>query len=145
MKKTPFSRFGTLSCSAFLALSFGALAACNGSNTNGDGGNGDGGNGDGGNGGLPFTITVMRAGTGSGKVVSMPPGISCDGSGSCSAMFPGGTTVTLTAQGQGAAFSGWTGACAGQSAACQLAPTSDVTTTASFDPLSCTPDSICWE
>lgn len=130
-----------------MALSVGAIAACNssGTNGNGDGGNGDGGNGDGGNGGPPFTITVMRAGTGSGKVTSQPAGISCDGTGSCSAMFPGGTTVTLTAQGQGAAFSGWTGACAGQSAACQLSPTGDVSTTASFDPLSCTQDSICWE
>jgi hypothetical protein len=133
-----------------VAISMGLLAACNGNSTGGtdmgDGGSsGDGGsNGDGGS-SNPVMVTISRSGSGTGKVVSQPAGIDCGGAGSCTATFPGGTTITLTAQGSGSAFSGWTGACAGQSAACQLTPSSDVTANASFDPLVCTADFICWE
>lgn len=138
----------------------GLLAACNGNSTSGnnsdgggsggDGGGsgGDGGGGGGGDGGAngpPIAVTVSRTGTGTGTVTSLPGGIDCGGAGSCTAMFPSGNVLTLTAKGTGSSFSGWTGACAGQSAVCQLVPSGDITTSASFDPLTCTTDFICWE
>src|SRR6185503_4669373 len=59
------------------------------------------------------TITVNR--TGAGAVTSAPAGIDCGAS--CQASFAAGTQVTLTATpGQGATFTGWTGACTGTGA-----------------------------
>jgi hypothetical protein len=59
------------------------------------------------------TITVNR--TGAGAVTSVPAGIDCGAS--CQALFAAGTQVTLTATpGQGATFTGWTGACTGTGA-----------------------------
>jgi uncharacterized repeat protein (TIGR02543 family) len=139
------------------ALCLGLLAACGGGSTSGTdpnnsdmggSGDGDGGtsNGDGGaSPGTPITVTVSRSGSGMGKVTSQPAGIDCGGAGGCSGTFSAGSPLTLTAQGIGAAFSGWTGACAGQSAVCQFTPNGDVTVTASFDPLVCSADNICWE
>ena len=47
------------------------------------------------------TLTVSQTGTGSGTVTSSPAGINCGAT--CSAGFPNGTSVTLSA----AAVSGW--------------------------------------
>jgi hypothetical protein len=59
------------------------------------------------------TITVNL--TGAGSVTSAPAGIDCGAS--CQASFAAGTQVTLTATpGQGATFTGWTGACTGNGA-----------------------------
>ena len=56
------------------------------------------------------TLTVTRAGSGSGTVFSSPPGISCGGV--CMALFNQGSVVGLTAvAGAGSVFSGWTGDC----------------------------------
>ena len=61
------------------------------------------------------TLTVTKAGTGSGTVVSSPPGIDCGSQ--CSASFGTGSTVTLTAIPDVPGFSsfdGWSGAgCSG--------------------------------
>src|SRR3990172_7231143 len=59
-----------------------------------------------------FTLTVTKAGTGSGTVASMPAGISCGTD--CSEPYPNGTAVTLTATpAAGAVFGGWSGGCTG--------------------------------
>jgi sugar lactone lactonase YvrE len=56
-------------------------------------------------------LTVSVAGSGSGTVTSNLPGISCPRT--CSASFPGGTAVTLTAiPASGSTFAGWD-ACTG--------------------------------
>ncbi len=60
-----------------------------------------------------FPLTVTLSGNGTGGVSSSPTGIACPGT--CTASFPQGTVVTLTAQAApGTVFQGWTGAgCAG--------------------------------
>ncbi len=64
----------------------------------------------------PAQLTV--AVSGNGTVTSNPAGINCPGT--CTASFPGGTTVALTAEpSSGDHFSGFGGACSGT--ACQLA------------------------
>lgn len=57
-------------------------------------------------------LTVMKTGSGSGAVVSMPAGIDCGST--CESSFPRGARVTLTATAAaGSAFLGWGGACMG--------------------------------
>jgi hypothetical protein len=56
-----------------------------------------------------FSLTVAKAGTGSGKVTSSPAGIDCGAA--CSADFNSGTVVALTATPvSGSTFDGWSGA-----------------------------------
>lgn len=58
--------------------------------------------------GAVATLTVQRAGTGNGRVVSAPAGISCGAD--CSEIYATTTQVTLTAvPGPDATFAGWTG------------------------------------
>lgn len=70
--------------------------------------------------------------SGSGTVVSDPPGISCGTT--CSAYFPFGTQVTLTATptGTGGVFSGWGGACQGTARTCSVTTNLFTTVNASF-------------
>jgi PASTA domain/Divergent InlB B-repeat domain/WD40-like Beta Propeller Repeat len=57
-------------------------------------------------------LTVVNAGTGSGKVTSKPVGISCGLN--CKHAFRVNTVVTLTASAKaGSTFTGWSGACTG--------------------------------
>ena len=81
----------------------------------------------------PVTITVIRAGLGSGSVTSAPAGISCGTS--CSASFPSGSPVVLTATvTAGSVFTGWSGGgCTGTSP-CTVSPVSATTITATFAP-----------
>ena len=59
-----------------------------------------------------FTLTVTKAGDGSGTVTASPTGISCGAT--CFATYASATFVTLTATpAAGSTFSGWSGACAG--------------------------------
>jgi Matrixin/Divergent InlB B-repeat domain len=59
-----------------------------------------------------YTLTVSKAGTGSGTVTSTPVGIDCGDT--CSAIFNYNTGVTLNATaGNGAIFIGWSEPCAG--------------------------------
>ena len=60
-----------------------------------------------------FTVTVNKAGTGTGTVTSSPSGIDCGTT--CSAAFPSPGAVTLSATPTGGStFNGWTGGgCAG--------------------------------
>ena len=92
-------------------------------------------------------VTVTLAGTGTGTVTSQPAGINCSAAGTaCAADFTDGTSVVLTASGaNNSAFTGWSGACAGQGAVCTLPVNADIMTTAKFGPQSCSPDGVCWE
>ena len=69
---------------------------------------------------IPYPLTVSGTGTGSGTVTSqagLSPAINCTiaagtATGSCSQMYPYGTSVTLTATPLASRFTGW-GVCAG--------------------------------
>lgn len=55
-----------------------------------------------------FSLTVSRAGSGSGTVASSPAGINC--SSDCTENYPSGTVVTLIATAaSGSTFAGWSG------------------------------------
>jgi hypothetical protein len=85
----------------------------------------------------PFTLRVVKAGTGQGTVTSGPTGISCGNT--CRYDFVVGTTVTLTAEpAVGSAFAGWQGACRG-TAPCTVTMVEALEVTASFDGLASTP------
>jgi endoglucanase len=85
----------------------------------------------GGSGPTPTPIlTVTTSGTGSGTVSSSPAGIDCGAT--CSASFPSGTNVTLTATpADGSTFDGWGGACSG-TGTCSLTLTAAQLVTATF-------------
>jgi hypothetical protein len=60
----------------------------------------------------PMTLTVVRSGTGFGKVTSQSSGISCGST--CSHAYAYNASVTLTATpAVGSKFVGWSGACSG--------------------------------
>jgi hypothetical protein len=78
---------------------------------------------------IPTLWTVGPGYLGTAQVTSTPAGIDCRseasgevvGGGACSADFPAGTIVTLTATPlYGGTLDGWVNACAGQGATCQL-------------------------
>ncbi len=85
------------------------------------------------------TLAVAGSGTGSGTVTSSPSGISCTitagtPSGTCSASYAAGTSVTLTATpAPGHTFTGWSGPCSG-TGPCTVTMTQDRSVTAGFEP-----------
>jgi YVTN family beta-propeller protein len=85
--------------------------------------------------GLP-TLTVADAGSGSGQVTSSPAGINCGAGGNqCTAMFPEGTQVTLTALASaGSTFAGWSGGGCSGTGTCVITPATNTTVTATFNP-----------
>jgi hypothetical protein len=88
------------------------------------------------------TLTITEMGTGTGTVTDNTGQISCSEAnglvtGSCSAIYPTGTQVLLTAAAASpSTFGGWTNACAsnGTSASCGLTLASSATATANFLP-----------
>ena len=77
-----------------------------------------------------FTLTVTLAGSGGGTVTSDKGGISCPET--CSASFPQGTVVTLTALANSSStFTGWSGPCTG-TGTCVVTMNSNQTATATF-------------
>jgi hypothetical protein len=79
------------------------------------------------------TLTVNLGGNGTGTVTSSPAGINCPAA-NCSAMFPLGTIVTLTAvPATGSSFASWSGACSG-SGTCGVTMNTDQSVTATFNP-----------
>jgi hypothetical protein len=79
----------------------------------------------------PVQLTVLPAGTGAGTVTSSLSGISCGAT--CTASFPSGTPVTLTAIATaGSTFAGWSGPCTGMGT-CNLTLTASTTVTPTFE------------
>jgi len=79
-------------------------------------------------------LVVSKTGAGSGNVTSQPAGIACGAT--CSAGYPSGTQVTLTATPDaGSTFTGWTdGGCSG-TGACIIALTAATAVGAAFQSL----------
>ena len=78
-----------------------------------------------------FSLTVSKAGTGSGTVLSNPAGINCGST--CSASFNSGTSVTLSATAaSGSSFAGWGGACTG-TGSCTVTMSAAQSVTATFN------------
>ena len=84
--------------------------------------------------GSVVSVTVNRAGAGSGSIVSSPAGLTC-GSGctTTSATFANGTQVTLQAvPASGSVFAGWSGGTCTGTAACTFNAAAGQTLTATF-------------
>jgi len=80
---------------------------------------------------VPVAVTVVRAGLGNGSVSSAPAGITCGTT--CSASFPSGSSVVLTATpAAGSVFGGWSGGGCSGTGTCTVTPTSAMTVTATF-------------
>jgi Divergent InlB B-repeat domain len=78
-----------------------------------------------------FSVTVVRAGTGSGTVTSGDGAINCGST--CSANFASGAQVTLTASAAaGSTFGGWTGCTSANGATCSVTVSAATTVTATF-------------
>jgi hypothetical protein len=79
----------------------------------------------------PPSLTITKAGTGTGLVTSSPEGFYCGSA--CSSAVLSGTVITLSATpSTGSTFTGWSGACAG-TGSCTLTITSALTATANFN------------
>ena len=77
------------------------------------------------------TLTVTKAGHGTGTVTSSPVGISCGST--CSHSYTQGSSVFLTAKPRkGFSFTGWSGACTGR-AACAVSMVTSRSLTAHFE------------
>jgi len=82
---------------------------------------------------LGRALTVTKAGAGAGTVTSNPAALSCGST--CTASFPDGETVTLTAAAAaGSNFGGWSGDCTG-TGSCQVAMSAARSVTATFAPV----------
>jgi uncharacterized repeat protein (TIGR02543 family) len=80
-----------------------------------------------------YTLTVTKAGTGSGTVTSSPGGIDCGPE--CTEEYGSGTVVTLSATAAtGSVFAGWSGACTGTAPTCQVTMSEARSVTATFTP-----------
>jgi len=81
--------------------------------------------------GSGFTLTVTKAGTGSGTVTSAPTGINCGSD--CVENYAPGASVTLTASpATGSTFTGWSGNCSGSNTTCTVTMSAAKTVTATF-------------
>ena len=77
-----------------------------------------------------FTLTVNKAGTGTGTVTSKPSGINCGTV--CSVPLSQGTVSSLTAKpAKGSVFAGWSGVCSG-TGTCTATVNSNMSVTATF-------------
>lgn len=78
-----------------------------------------------------FSLTISAIGAGGGRVVSVPAGIDCGTS--CTARFPGGTSVTLTATpAANSTFVGWDGGGCSGSGDCAVTVGDATTVSAEF-------------
>jgi subtilisin family serine protease len=80
---------------------------------------------------LQHTLSVTKAGSGTGSVTSSPAGINCGST--CAAAFDTGASVTLTATADsGSDFTGWSGGGCSGTDTCQVTLNADTTVTATF-------------
>jgi M6 family metalloprotease-like protein len=80
-----------------------------------------------------YTLTIKKAGKGSGTVTSDPAGISCGSN--CSDSYQGGTVVKLTAaSSSNSIFTGWSGGGCSGKGTCTVTVSADTTVTATFVP-----------
>lgn len=80
---------------------------------------------------IQHTLTVVRAGNGTGSVTSTPAGITCGAD--CSEPYNNGATVQLTAvAGVGSSFAGWSGGGCSGTGVCALTMTAATSVTATF-------------
>jgi hypothetical protein len=80
---------------------------------------------------LRYTLTVSKAGIGSGSVTSSPSGINCGST--CSASYDSDTMVTLTATPALASiFNGWTGCDTVSGTSCTVSMIAAKSVTANF-------------
>ena len=80
----------------------------------------------------PWTLSVSRAGTGSGTVTSVPSGIDCGSD--CSESYADGTPVTLTASpSSGSSFGDWSGCQSVSGNQCTVTMTQARSVTATFN------------
>jgi hypothetical protein len=78
-----------------------------------------------------FSLSVTKAGTGSGTVTSVPVAIDCGTT--CSVLFDEGTEVTLSATASaGSTFTGWSGAGCSGTGTCQVTMNEAKSVTATF-------------
>jgi hypothetical protein len=87
-----------------------------------------------------YNLGVTVLGTGTGKVISEPTGISCAADGTnCSRFFMPGTEVTLQAVPEGdSGFGGWSGCNSSSGRTCQVIMGRDKAVTGTFAPASLT-------
>ena len=84
------------------------------------------------------SISILPGGIGSGTVTSQPAGISCtiaggSGTGACSAFYPVGTVVRLTAKaGSGSSFQGFRGVGCGNASKITIAAGTNITCQVGF-------------
>lgn len=80
------------------------------------------------------TLTVTKSGGGLGDVISTPAGINCGTD--CIEDYLKGISVSLTVNAApGYIFTGWSGACSGQSTTCDVTMDDNHTVNANFEPL----------
>lgn len=80
----------------------------------------------------PVSLSVTLTGDGSGVVTSNPAGVNCT-AGTCSAEYPQGTSVTLTASPDANfAFDGWSGGGCSGTGLCTITLNSNLVVTANF-------------
>lgn len=78
-----------------------------------------------------LSLSVQKAGTGTGNVTSNPPGIDCGST--CSSTFSDGSIITLTATAiPGSVFEGWSGDGCSGTGVCVVMMNGDVSVTAIF-------------
>ena len=78
-----------------------------------------------------YQLSVQSSGSGGGTITSSPAGVNCGQT--CSATFPSGTAVVLTATANSTStFAGWSGACSGTST-CSVTISANTSVTATFN------------
>lgn len=79
-----------------------------------------------------YRVRVSRQGTGGGSVTSSPAGLDCGTT--CAAVFPAGTSLSLTAAPDSASmFGAWSGGCTGSATTCALSVNAPVAVGAGFE------------